>query len=86
MLQLAKIVCVQKIIVLSAAQRNGDLRLARGFSPTTASSGRLEIYINGQWGTVCDDSFGFSEANIACKQQGYTGASGIPTRASDSSL
>ena len=68
------------IIVLSVATRNGDLRLIReSISRPTYSSGRLEIYINGEWGTVCDGSltFGFDEAGVACRQLGYTRASAI---------
>ena len=72
---------------LITALRNGDLRLARGSqSLTTYSSGRLEIYINGQWGTVCDASFGFTDGNVACRQMGFTGASSSPATASYNSL
>jgi len=74
-------------IDISIAQRNGDLRLARGsVTRSSYSSGRLEIYINGRWGTVCDDSFGFTDGNVAYRQMGFTGASRSPTTARDSSL
>ena len=34
----------------------------------------MELYCNGQWGTVCDDSFNQVEANTVCQQLGYTQA------------
>ena len=74
-------------ILSNVALRYGDLRLARG-SRTSSSytSGRLEIFINGRWGTVCDDSFGFTDANVACRQLGFSGASRTPITASYNSL
>ena len=54
----------------------GDLRLVNSTS-TNALSGRLEIFLQGQWGTVCDDFFGLDEANVACKQLGYPSANGV---------
>jgi len=37
----------------------------------TADQGRLEIEINGVWGTVCDDSFNDSAAQVACSGLGF---------------
>lgn len=61
----------------------GDLRLVQGLVVDESfSSGRLEIYINGQWGTICDDFFDLTDATVACKQLGFSGALSYRTSAS----
>ena len=47
---------------------SGQIRLSKG---QYSNQGLLEIYCNGEWGTVCDDSFDSSAAVVACKQLGY---------------
>jgi len=38
--------------------------------------GRLEVYAWSRWGTVCDDSFGGTEADLACRQLGFHSSTG----------
>ena len=37
---------------------------------STSMVGRLEVYWNREWGTVCGKKFGMAEAHVACRQLG----------------
>ena len=34
--------------------------------------GRLEVFYNNEWGTVCDDFFGTTAARVVCGMLNYT--------------
>ena len=48
------------------------LRLVGGVETSATISGRLEIFINGEWGTVCDDGWSITDAHVACRELGYS--------------
>ena len=55
--------------------RRGTVRFVRnGLTSSSYTSGRVQIYLT-SWGHICDDAdFAFTEADVICHQQGYTGA------------
>ncbi len=59
-------------VCIYTGQSSGDLRLVGSSGLTGGSSGRLEVYYSGQWGTVCDDNFDSIDAMVACRQLGFS--------------
>ncbi|XP_019854372.1 PREDICTED: scavenger receptor cysteine-rich domain superfamily protein-like [Amphimedon queenslandica] len=47
---------------------NGALRLADG---VIDNEGRVEVCVNGVWGSVCDQGFDVTDAHVVCQQLGH---------------
>lgn len=61
------------LLSLIEMQGNGDLRLAGVpvIKNLTGAIGRLEIFLDGRWGTVCGPIYDQFVADTACRQLGY---------------
>ena len=57
------------LLFFAAQCTDGQLRLAGG---NIENEGRVEICISNRWGTVCDNSWGNTDAAVVCQQLGYS--------------
>ena len=63
-----------RVLPVTTDDNTGDLRLVNGTLTTEDGrpcEGRLEIYYDGAWGTICDDYWTTREADVACRALGF---------------
>eukprot|EP00299_Pterocystis_sp_00344_P012764 c6173_g1_i1.p1 GENE.c6173_g1_i1~~c6173_g1_i1.p1 ORF type:complete len:900 (+),score=288.78 c6173_g1_i1:34-2733(+) len=50
-----------------------DIRMVVSETTDSTVSGRVEVLVNDQWGTICDDSVNDNVVDVLCRQLGYAG-------------
>ncbi|XP_034062819.1 deleted in malignant brain tumors 1 protein-like [Gymnodraco acuticeps] len=63
-IQKSKESCVDATIV---CEHSTPIRLVNGSSDGRCS-GRVEVFHDGNWGTICDDKWGMQEADVTCRE------------------
>jgi len=58
-----------QLIVFLDSGRSATMRLAG--TGRSDREGRLEVYHDGRWGTVCNNCFNDVAANVACNSLGF---------------
>jgi len=62
----------QTAVSSSPVQIDGDARIV-ALTNDRPHFGRLEVFHNGMWGSVCSDGFSSLAARVACRQIGFAG-------------
>ncbi|XP_022082373.1 deleted in malignant brain tumors 1 protein-like isoform X2 [Acanthaster planci] len=67
----AGVICWNPDDFPSYAKNHGIFRLSGG---PVSTAGRVEVFFNGSWGSICDEQWDVEDADVLCKQLGCDAA------------
>ena len=60
------------LLAVIALAYSNDVRLVDKDGQTNDQQGRIQVFLNGNWGEVCGDYFGKNDAKVVCKELGHS--------------